>query len=256
MSFLASDCAAGVTGLLMNRSVATTVMMEAIRKSVLELTTDYKHPLLEDTGPIVSLVAYQNNYAASFFLQTAEAPLDVNKVNSFFIFNNPYSVPSLSNLATNAGYDLKFCSPDSIEVLLNIPGLPMYWTRNNNLIYLASMPDNAYNCYMRYQTQHPLTQIVIAPTDTTAAAAFAAQQIMMADEWQEILEYAAAIRIAPTVNLADKRTELHTSLYGDQKFQTSAGIEGAPGLIFQRTSQRNRDQGTTTRRMRLRMGSV
>jgi len=165
-------------------------------------------------------------------------------------------VPSLSNLATNAGYDLKFRSPDSIEVLLNIPGLPMYWTRNNNLIYLASTPDNAYNCYMRYQTQHPLTQTVIAPTDTVAAAAFAAQQIMMADEWQEILEYAAAIRIAPTVNLADKKTELHTSLYGDQKFQTSAGIEGAPGLIFQRTSQRNRDQGTTTRRMRLRMGSV
>ena len=129
MSFLAGDCVAGITGLLMNRSVATTVMMEAIRKSVLELTTDYKHPLLEDTGPIVSLVAYQNNYAASFFLQTSEAPLDVSKVNSFFIFNNPYSVPSLSNLATNAGYDLKFRSPDSIEVLLNIPGLPIYWTR-------------------------------------------------------------------------------------------------------------------------------
>ena len=256
MSFLASDCAAGVTGLLMNRSIATTAMMEALRKAVLELTTDYKHPLLEDTGPIVSLTAYQNSYEASFFLQTAEAPLDVNKVNSFFIFNNPYSVPSLSNLATNAGYDLKFRSPDSIEVLLNIPGLPMYWTRNNNLIYLASTPDNAYNCYMRYQTQHPLTQTVIAPTDTVAAAAFAAQQIMMADEWQEILEYAAAIRIAPTVNLADKKTELHTSLYGDQKFQTSSGIEGSPGLIFQRTSQRNRDQGTTTRRMRLRMGSV
>jgi hypothetical protein len=148
MSFLASDCAAGVTGLLMNRSIATTAMMEALRKAVLELTTDFKHPLLEDTGPIVSLTAYQNSYEASFFLQTAEAPLDVNKVNSFFIFNNPYSVPSLSNLATNAGYDLKFRSPDSIEVLLNISGLPMYWTRNNNLIYLASTPDNAYSCYI------------------------------------------------------------------------------------------------------------
>ena len=254
MSFLAGDCVAGIQGLLMNRTTADIVMMEAIRKSVLELTEDYKHPLLEDTGPIVSLVAFQNNYAASFFLQTADAPLDVKKVNSFFLFNNPYGVPSLSNLATNSGYDLKFRSPDSIEVLLNIPGLPIYWTRNNNLIYLASMPDQAYNCYMRYQTQHPLTQTVI--NTSPLATTFSAQQIMMADEWQEILEYAAAIRIAPQVNLANKRSELHTSLYGDQKFQTSAGIEGAPGLIFQRTSQRNRDQATTSRRFRLRMGRV
>jgi hypothetical protein len=248
MSFLAGDCVTGITGLLMNRAVTTTVMMEAIRKAVLELTTDWKHPLLEDTGPITALVAYQNSYAPSFFLQTAEAPLDVTKVNSFHLFNDPYVVPSLANLATNAGYDLKFRSPDSIEVLLNVPGLPMYWSRNNNQILIASMPDNTYNCYMRYQTQHPGTQTVNGFT--------AATPIMMADEWMEVVERAAVLRLAPQVNLADKTVEMFSSLYGDQKFQTSGGIEGAPGLIFQRTSQRNRDQGTTTRRMRLRMGSV
>lgn len=246
MSFLAGDCVPGIQGLLMNRPIATTVMMEAIRKSVLELTTDYKHPLLEDTGPVTNLIAYQNSYAASFFLQTPDAPLDVTKVNSFFLYNYPYAAPSLSNNATNSGYDLKFRSPDSIEVLLNIPGIPLYWTRNNNLIYIASMPDNAYQVYMRYQTQHPLTQTVNGFT--------AATPIQMADEWMEILEYASAIRLAPQVNLANKKNELHTSLYGDQKFQTSSGIEGAPGLIFQRTSQRNRDQVTSTRRFRLRMG--
>src|SRR5271157_1714306 len=160
MSFQAGDCVAGITGLLMNRTVATTVMMEAIRKAVLELTTDYKHPLLEDTGPIVALVAYQNNYAPSFFLNAPEAPLDVSKVNSFFLFNNPYAAPSLSNNATNSGYDLKFRSPDSIEVLLNIPGLPIYWTRNKNQIYLASFPKKANNSYMRYQTKHPSSETV------------------------------------------------------------------------------------------------
>jgi hypothetical protein len=110
------------------------------------------------------------------------------------------------------------------------------------------MPDNTYSCYMRYQNQHPLSNVVNGFLTTTP--------IQMADTWQEILEYAAAMRCAPQVNLSNKKTELHTSLYGDQKFQTSSGIEGAPGLIFQRTSQRNRDQSTTTRRLRLRMGSV
>lgn len=101
---------------------------------------------------------------------------------------------------------------------------------------------------MRYQTQHPGTQAVNGFT--------AATPIMMADEWMEIVERAAVLRLAPQVNLADKTVEMFSSLYGDQKFQTSGGIEGAPGLIFQRTSQRNRDQATTTRRFRLRMGSV
>lgn len=248
MSFQAGDCFTGIQGLLMNRVVAQALMLEEIRKAVLELTEEYKHPLLEATGPLTNFVAFQNVYVPNYFLQTGDANLDISKVNSFFIYNNPFVAPSGTNSETNAGYDLKFRSIDSIEVLLNVPGLPMYWSRNNNQLYFGSMPDQAYNCYMRYQKQHPLSDVVNGFTTTTP--------IQMADSWQEILEYASAIRIAPKVNLANKKTELHTSLYGDQKFQTSGGIEGAPGLIFQRTSQRNRDQETTTRRFRLRMGSV
>jgi hypothetical protein len=223
-------------------------MQEAMRKAVLEFTETYKHPLLEATGPIVQFVPFQNVYPPNFFLQLSDDNLDVSIINSFFIFNNPYAVPSASNGITNAGYDLKFRSINDIEVLLNIPGLPLYWSRNNNQIYVGSMPDQAYPAYARYQKQHPQTNIVNGFVDATP--------IEMADSWQEILEYAVAMRIAPQVNLADKKMELFTSLYGDQKFQTSGGIEGAPGLIFQRTSQRNRDQSTTTRRMRLRMGRV
>lgn len=248
MSFVVSDCYTGIQALLMNRTVATSAMQEEIRKAVLELTEDYKHPLLEATGPNVSLVAYQNIYAPNFFLQAGDANLDVSKVNSFFIYNTTYVVPSANASTTNSGYDLKYRSMDSIETLLQIPGIPEYWGRQNNQIYLASMPDGAYMVYMRYQKQHPLSNVVGGFVDGT--------QILMADTWQEILEYAAAIRIAPKVNLANKKQELHTSLYGDQKFQTSGGIEGAPGLIFQRTSQRNRDQATTTRRLRLRMGGI
>jgi hypothetical protein len=248
MSFSAGDCVVGITGLLMNRQVATATIMEAIRKAVLEFTEDYKHPLLEATGPTVQLVPYQNNYVPTFFTGETDSALDVNKVNSFWLYNNPYQAPSPDNSITNAGYDLKFRSINDIEVLLNIPGLPLYWSRNNNQIYIASMPDNAYSCYMRFQTQHPSSDELNGFNVDT--------EILMADTWQEILEYGAAIRLAPQVNLANKKTELYTSLYGDQKFQTSSGIEGAPGLIFQRTSQRNRDQSTTTRRMRLRMGRV
>jgi len=246
--FQAQDCFTGMQQLLMNRTLAPATMLEAIRKTVLELTEDYKHPLLEATGPTVNLVPYQNAYAPDFFLNTGDAGLDVSKINSFWLYNSAYSAPGQFSSITNAGYDLKFRSMDAIEVLLNIPGLPIYWGRNNNQIYIASMPDGNYQVYARYQKQHPNSNVVNGFTNTT--------QIMTADTWQEIIEYAAAMRIASTINLADKKQELYTSLYGDQKFQTSGGIEGAPGLIFQRTSQRNRDQQTTTRRLRLRMGGV
>jgi hypothetical protein len=246
--FTAGDCYTGITTLLMNRPVAPAVMLEAIRKAVLELTTDYKHPLLEDTGPLVSFVPYQNNYPASYFLNPDEAPLDLSKVNSFFIYTQPFIAPSNENSLTNAGFDLKYRSIDSIEVLINIPGLPQFWARNNNMLYFGSMPDQAYNTYMRFQIQHPSSE--------TPNGFAADTQIMMADEWQEILEYAAAMRCAQGTNLSGKVTELRERLYGDDKFQQSSGIEGAPGLIFQRTSQRNRDQATTTRRLRLRMGCV
>ena len=248
MSFQAGDCIIGITSLLMNRQVVQATMLEAIRKAVLELTSEYKHPLLEATGPIVQFTAYQNSYSPNTFIQVADANLDVSKVSSFFIYTDPYGVPSASNLNANAGYDLKFRSFDTIEVLLNVPGLPIYWSRNNNQILIASMPDSAYYTYMRYQKQHPASDVVNGFAVDTP--------ILMADEWQEILEYAAALRLAPQVNLSDKRVELREALYGDTKFQTTSGIEGAPGLVFQRTSQRNRDQSTTTRRLRLRMGGV
>lgn len=248
MSFEVGDCKTGVSGLLMNRPFADSVFCEAARKAVLEFTENYKHPLLEVNGPNTNLVAYQNLYAPGFFTGEADTALDVSKVNSFFIYNNYNGAPSPTNFTTNTGYDLKYRSPDSIEVLLNIPGLPVYWSRSNNQILIASMPDSAYTVYMRFQTQHPSSDTVGGFTDSTV--------VQMADSWQEILEYAIAIRLAPQLNLANKKNELHTSLYGDSKFQTSSGAEGAPGLIFQRTSQFSRDQNTTTRRLRLRMGRV
>src|ERR1700677_4402494 len=107
MSFEVGDCYAGITGLLMNRAVTQSVMNEALRKAVLELTNDYKHPLLEDTGPTVNLIAYQNSYSPNYFLNPSEDDLDIMKVNSFFFYNNPYAVPSEVNSQANSGYDLK-----------------------------------------------------------------------------------------------------------------------------------------------------
>ena len=70
------------------------------------------------------------------------------------------------------------------------------------------------------------------------------------------MEYAIAYRAATDLNLNSKAADLFAKLYGDTRFISSAGVEGTPGLIFQRTSQMRRDQTTTTKHMRLKMGRV
>src|SRR5882672_5411024 len=101
MSFTAGNCLSGIGTLLMNRAVPQQIVLEAIRKTVLEYTEDYKHPLLEVTGPTVQLVPFQNVYAPSFFSGEVDTALDVNKINSFWIYNSPFVAPSPTNGLTN-----------------------------------------------------------------------------------------------------------------------------------------------------------
>ena len=245
MSFQISTLANGVAALLNGRTTYNNTLAEYARKSVLELSENYKFPGLQTTGPVTQLIALQAVYAPSYFLQTADATLEINKVNSFFVYTNGYS-PLGTSSSSNTGYNLKFRTINDIEVLINVPGLPMYWTRHEGDIWLGSVPDQAYYIYMRYQKENPF------PNAGTSSAN--SDVIYFPNSWQDIVEYSVAMRAARDLNLATKANELFTALYGDTKFQTSGGIEGSPGLIFQRTSQENRDQTTSTKSMRIKLG--
>ena len=247
MSFLISALQTGAVALLNNRPVTAwnNTLGEYAAKSALEFSENYKFPLLQTTGPVVTLTALQAVYSPNYFLSVGDQNLEVNKVNSFFIYNNAYS-PLSSAASDNSGFNLTFKTINDIEVLINIPGLPLYWTRHEGNVWLGSVPDQAYNMYMRYQKEHPF------PNRGTGSANN--DPILFANSWQDIMEHAIAMRAARDLNLQAKANELYMALYGDQKFQISSGTEGSPGLIFMRTSQENRDQTTSTKSMRLRMG--
>ena len=250
--FLISDMFAGITDLLMGRSVPDAKIAEAVRKTVLEYTNDYKFSELQVTGPLVQLTPLVPNYDVGFFQPVISGqfvtPLPLKKINSFFIFLDPYVAPSTTNYMTltNAGYNLVFKTIDRLEVLMQVPGIPTNWTRFNQQIWIAPLPVAAYYIFMRYQVEHefPNAGTTNAGTDT----------IYMPNDWQEVVEYGAAQRLAQVYNLSTKATELNTRLLGDQRFQETSGVEGQPGLLFRRTSDESRDQTTTTKRFRLRMG--
>lgn len=251
MSFAQNVCFSGVTRLLMGRTLSPLTIVENMIKGIYEITTDYKFPGLEASGPVVNLVAFQANYSPNYFLQPGDADLDLNMVNSFFIYNNPFVAVTGGNyqVQTNSGYNLTYKTIDNIEVLLNIPGLPINWTRHEGEVWVT-MPDNTYSIYMRYQKEHPW------PSRNTTTEAAGNDLVLLPNDWQDIVEHITAMRCAREINLSNRANELYTILFGDTKFQSSDGVDGSPGLIAKRTSQRNRDQKTAPKRLRLRMGSV
>ena len=262
---IVSDLFPAMIRLMMGRTLSTAFMAEYVRKGILELTENYKFPKMQANGPIIQLIAGQANYLPTYFLDptSAAANLETNKVNSFFIYTTYYGTPPVggggpsANPMGSSGFNLKFRTIDVIEVLINQMALPIYWTRYETETVLAPTPDQTYWIYMRYQTEHPFPNAGVpynpaAPTNPWAGT----DLLLLPNSWQDILEYQSAMRAAQELNLSSKVSEFHTRLYGDAKFQKSGGIEGSPGLIFQRTSQENRDQTTARKSFRLKMGSV
>jgi hypothetical protein len=232
-----------ISSLLQGRVIPPITLLNYVQDSVLELSEDYKFPGLQTSGPVVNLTPLNAVYSPNFFLSTADQGLELNKVDSFFIYIDGYAALS-SATQQNTGYNLKFKTIDDIEVLINVPGTPTTWTRHEGNIWIGCVPDQPYPVAMRYIHENPF------PLGTDL------DTIFFPNTWKDILSYSTAMRAARDLNLQSKAAELHVALYGDSKFMLSSGQEGTPGLIFQRTSQERRDQTTSVKSMRLRMGRV
>lgn len=252
MAFTVGTIQASVPTLMAGRAFSNADIAEACRKAILELSEDYKFPLLQTTGPIVQLIPLHNQYSPNYFMIAGSPPagdqgLEINKVNSFFFYYNQF-VPLVGASGSNPGYQLTFSTVDDIEILTNTIGPCQYWSRYGDQIILAMTPDLPYFIAMRYQKEHPF------PNAGTVTANI--DPILLPNSWQDIVEYATAQRLANNTRLFDIANAMKTNLYGDPLFQRSGGTEGTPGLIFHRTSQEQRDQTTSVKSMRLRMRPI
>lgn len=248
---LVSDLYPSIQDLLMGRVVPEPKMADAIRKMVLEVTENYDCYLLQQYQDPMQFEAFVNRYPLSFFFPSSSNPYlqpsYINRIKTFFLFTDPYTPPSSDGwTGINAGYNLSYRTIQTIQVLLNVSRMPIHWSRQAGYVWIAPIPDNSYWFQMCFQTEHPFPNAGTSEEGTDV--------ILLADNWQEICEYGAAQRLAQIYNLSTKASELNTRLRGDANFQRTEGIEGQPGLIFQRTSQEQRDQSTTVKHFRLKMG--
>lgn len=199
---------------------------QALQDGIWELSRNTRFQYLENTGPQFTLVPGQNNYDINNFLTTPDQNRQINLLPSIFRFFNPYQGAG----QTNAGSTIQWKTIDALELMFQTPGVPTYFTRYRGQLWFAPQPNQALIIYFRYQVQHPFSKPPVA-TDL----------FMLDDEWKEIAEYAAALRLAGNLRMMDYASMYHTTLFGDPEFQRSSGGRGMPGLIFRRITQMEGD---------------
>jgi hypothetical protein len=231
-----ADLVPGVIEALQQRTDVAQLAPKYIRKSVIEITEKYPFDELRRTGLTVSVTKADNPIAA--FLNNDD---DYNWPEVFVLSINP---PANTVIDT-----LDYKTPKAIEIITSpiTTGIPKYWTRYGSIFRFAPVPNQAYSIFLRYQVKHPF------PGNTTDTIALNAAPLFIPDSWEEIIEYAAAERIAIVKRWNDQATFIHNILWGDPDFQTSQGKMGRPGLIAARTIQVERDQQFNTRQLGIRV---
>lgn len=198
-----------------------------IADACLELSQNFPFQGLQRTTTTpVQMTANVASYPFSTWVNSGDIPAFGTTANpklipSFYMF---YNVPIVGVPGYNPGTGLTYKTIDALELMFSTPGAPAYWTRYQNKVFIAPLPQNTYYSYMRYQIQHPFSNPPVL-TDT----------ILLDDDWREIIEYSAALRGAGNLRMLDYQISYHNILFGDPK------KKGDPGLVNARVSMMEND---------------
>lgn len=227
-----NDLVTGITAKLANRLDITASIPRWTREVVLELTENYPFEELMVKGPASTLTSGIAEYDASTFVNAGDK---ATRIVTLWI---------LTSTTSTTRSQLKYRVPQVVEQMGSIPGMPSVWSRVGNAstsFIVGPVPNQNYPFQIKYQRQHPFTTLQSPPTS---------DPILMPDSWQDIVEYAVAQRGAIDKRMLDYASNFHNILYGDPDFRTSGGTKGTPGLIFKRTSQRDRDSDNNERQLK------
>jgi len=212
-----NDLIPGVQLILQNRSDVLSYNPQSyIKKAIQELTLANPFEELRVVGPQQQLTVGQYQYPVSFFMNAGD---DYSQIHALNIFTNPNT--------NTVAYPMKYDTPTAMQTLLFIPGgLPAKWTRFGQNIWVGPQPNQTYTAFMVYQKRHPFIEQNLG-----------ASPVYMPPEWHEIIEYAAAYRLAAgPLRWMDFATQLRQLLYGDPNDMAN------PGLIKQRFYQQQLDE--------------
>jgi hypothetical protein len=229
----------GVVRKLRNRDDLAPIIPVYIKKALLDLTQNYEFEELRYKGPISNFVVNQSEYPRNFFSQPNHKY--VTFIVSWFRYFD-----SVITVGQSTGNVLKYRQPRVVEGMSVIPGIPVAYSQvgeqvNQGNLIVGYMPNAAYATYMRYQIQHPFPDI--DDNASNAGAVLGNVPIQVPDDWQDIIEYAAAEKACDDIGMLDVGVLFHQKLYGNPQKKTV-------GLIMERLSQQQRQSDYNERQLR------
>lgn len=224
--FTIEDLIPGVIAKMGNRTDIEAKIPVWARSAILELTQSYEFEELKVTGPTTAFSVNESEYTLNYFTNNNE---NWTRINSWFM---------VIDSSTGIGWELKGRHIMVVEPLSKIAGTPMYWAQHGRLLIVGFQPVQAYGTYMRYQRVHPFS-VPVTKGDV----------VYMPDEWKEVVEYATAMRGASEERMFDYVTRYHDMINGDEKYKTTRGVEGHPGLIFGLTDKQERNLNNNERQL-------
>lgn len=148
-------------------------------------------------------------------LELTDTPIAIANIPTVDYPTDARAIKSLTiNIASNTFAPLYKRNMAIIDRYTTAPGTPSVWAPFNNQIHLRQIPVQNYPLVVRYWQRVVLSN----PVNDT--------QILIGDDWQEILDYAAQLRGYIDLQELDKASAVRTLLYGDPR-----NIKRNPGLI-------------------------
>lgn len=221
-----ADLVDGVTSKLGLRTDLSDDIPRWTQEVANEFSVGYSFTELEVKGPVLSFITDQYEYDKDFF---TNPPDELIRIVTWIVLDENNGAPK----------EIKYRNPQVVEpIAVTAKSRPSIFSRVGSSIIVGATPDKDYTTWMRYQRKHPFSSPPVL-SDT----------LYFPDEWKDIIEYAIAQRAAMDKRMMDYANNYHSILFGDPSFRTSGGTKGTPGLIFKRTSQRDKDSENNERRL-------
>ena len=216
--------------------------VSAVQGAIRELTETIEFEELKVISPIVPLIMGTANYSISQFIPTGQLTWDITDILDWGYWLQPNS--------TNGPFRIikyrRIPTVDMFQFGTTAPAPPVYFSRfgspwgisgAGSELQLGPIPDQFYLSFMRFKARHPFTtNIYDSP-------------IYLPDSWQEILEYAACLRLAVNEGSEKYAQIFKAILFGDPK------SPGDLGLLNGRKQQMERDANHNERQISVITGS-
>lgn len=239
-----NDLFEGVQEALFGKDITPLQSARWVARTLKNLTGKYPFEELRVKGPMMTIGPGLGNngsnyeYFVSSFLNAGD---DLTLMENPVIFLSPTQAQQVNLVGTGqpfgtspVGYPMDYMTPTAIQTMLFISGgIPFKWTRYGQFFWFGTQPGSPFQMYLPYQRRHPFQDANLPQSP-----------IFIPPDWEDIVQYSAALRGAQALRWPEQVNQMREILYGDPK-----NPKGRPGLLAAMDLQIERDQQKSSRQL-------